>query len=57
MRLNLDAETVHLHVMKKLNGKETARVMKYSAIKLSLGKIKSRVMNLLINLPNNSFFI
>lgn len=26
--------------------KETARVMKYSAIKLSLGKIKSRVMNM-----------
>ena len=30
----------------KENWKETARVMKYSAIKLSLGKIKSRVINL-----------
>ena len=30
----------------KQNWKETARVMKYSAIKLSLGKIKSRVINL-----------
>lgn len=30
----------------KTKWKETARVMKYSAIKLSLGKIKSRVMNL-----------
>ena len=30
----------------KSKWKETARVMKYSAIKLSLGKIKSRVMNL-----------
>ncbi len=46
MRLNLDAETVHLHVTEKTKWKETARVMKYSAIKLSLGKIKSRVMNL-----------
>jgi|SRR5574344_100657 hypothetical protein len=30
----------------KQKWKEAARVMKYSAIKLSLGKIKSRVMNL-----------
>ncbi|WP_198305971.1 nitrous oxide-stimulated promoter family protein [Arcobacter vandammei] len=30
----------------KQEWKEAARVMKYSAIKLSLGKIKSRVMNL-----------
>ena len=30
----------------KENWKETARVMKYSAIKLSLGKIKSRVINI-----------
>ncbi len=30
----------------KSKWKETAKVMKYSAIKLSLGKIKSRVMNL-----------
>lgn len=30
----------------KQRWKETARVMKYSAIKLSLGKIKSRVMNI-----------
>lgn len=30
----------------KQKWKETARVMKYSAIKLSLGKIKSRVMNI-----------
>ncbi|CAM3478844.1 nitrous oxide-stimulated promoter family protein [Arcobacter aquimarinus] len=30
----------------KENWKETAKVMKYSSIKLSLGKIKSRIFNL-----------
>ena len=30
----------------KIQWKNTARVMKYSSIKLSLGKIKSRIMNI-----------
>ncbi|QKF72269.1 putative nitrous oxide-regulated protein [Aliarcobacter faecis] len=33
----------------KQKWKEAARVMKYSAIKLSLGKIKSRVINIFSN--------